>query len=72
MIAYRYLPTHIAPEGAMHGPVESIEDAAELGLGGVPPAFPDTVHADDELAELTEPNRVNDADDAFERTTTRG
>ena len=26
----------------MHGPVESMEDMAELGLAGVPPLFPDT------------------------------
>jgi EmrB/QacA subfamily drug resistance transporter len=44
----RYLPAHIAPDGAMHSPLESMEEAAELGLGGVPPAFPDTVHADNE------------------------
>jgi EmrB/QacA subfamily drug resistance transporter len=34
---YRYLPRVIAPEGALHGPVESLETVAELGLGGVPP-----------------------------------
>jgi hypothetical protein len=50
----RYLPAHIAQDGAMHGPLESLEEAAELGLGGVPPAFPDTVHADGELAELAD------------------
>ncbi len=48
----RYLPAHIAPEGAMHGPLASAEEALELGLGGVPPAFPDTVHADGELDEV--------------------
>ena len=25
----------------MHGPLESFEDSAELGLGGVPPVFAD-------------------------------
>ncbi len=40
-IVFRYLPHSLAPEGALHGPLESIEDAAELGLGGVPPAFAD-------------------------------
>ncbi len=49
----RYLPAHIAPEGAMHGALESAEEAAELGLGGVPPAFPDTVHADNEDDDAT-------------------
>jgi EmrB/QacA subfamily drug resistance transporter len=40
-IVYRFLPRSLAPEGAMHGPIESLEDAAELGLGGVPPVFAD-------------------------------
>ena len=40
-IVFRYLPHSLAPEGAMHGPLESFEDAAELGLGGVPPVFAD-------------------------------
>ena len=41
VIVYRNLPHSLAHEGAMHGGVESMEDAAELGLGGVPPIFPD-------------------------------
>ena len=40
-IVFRYLPHSLQPEGAMHGPLESFEDSAELGLGGVPPAFAD-------------------------------
>jgi len=40
-IVYRYLPHTLQHEGALHGPLESFEDAAELGLGGVPPAFAD-------------------------------
>ncbi len=40
-IVYRYLPHSLTPSGAMRGPVESIEDMAELGLGGVPPIFAD-------------------------------
>jgi Na+/melibiose symporter-like transporter len=40
-IVFRYLPHTLAHEGAMHGPLESVEDAAELGLGGVPPVFAD-------------------------------
>ena len=27
--------------GALHGPLESLEEVAELGLGGVPPVFAD-------------------------------
>ncbi len=41
VIVYRYLPHTMGDEGAMHGPVESMEDAAELGLGGTPPIFAD-------------------------------
>jgi EmrB/QacA subfamily drug resistance transporter len=47
-IVYRYLPNSLAPRGAMHGPLEAFEEAAELGLGGVPPVF------SDEVEELTE------------------
>jgi EmrB/QacA subfamily drug resistance transporter len=42
---YRNLPPSLAPEGAMHGPLEAFEEAAELGLAGVPPAFSDGVGA---------------------------
>ena len=40
-IVFRCLPHSLTPTGAMRGPVESLEDMAELGLGGVPPAFGD-------------------------------
>jgi EmrB/QacA subfamily drug resistance transporter len=40
-IVYRYLPHSMVAQGAMRGPVESIEDAAELGIAGVPPRFAD-------------------------------
>ena len=46
VIVYRWLPHQIAAEGAMHGATEAMEDAAELGIAGVPPLFPDTSHAD--------------------------
>ena len=41
VIVYRFLPHVTTQDGAMHGPVESMEDAAELGLGGTPPIFAD-------------------------------
>ena len=41
VIVYRYLPHALGAEGALHGPLESLEDAAELGLGGTPPVFAD-------------------------------
>jgi DHA2 family multidrug resistance protein-like MFS transporter len=45
LIVYRYLPHHIAQHGAAHGPVEAVEDVAELGVAGVPPVFADTADA---------------------------
>ncbi len=48
IVVYRYLPKHLAGEASMHGPLESMEDVAELGLAGVPSVFADTV--DDEAA----------------------
>jgi EmrB/QacA subfamily drug resistance transporter len=50
-IVYRYLPHSLAPEGAMHGTREALEEAAELGLGGVPPVFSDQVEGLVENAE---------------------
>jgi EmrB/QacA subfamily drug resistance transporter len=38
-LVYRYLPGTIAADGAMRGPVEAVENVAELGLGGFPPEF---------------------------------
>jgi EmrB/QacA subfamily drug resistance transporter len=46
---YRFLPRDLADEASLHGPVESMEDAAELGIGGMMPVFPDAV--DDEAAD---------------------
>ena len=40
-IMFRYFPHAVAHEGAMAGPREAMEDAAELGLGGIPPVFAD-------------------------------
>lgn len=41
VIVYRFLPHSMGEDGAMHGAIESMEDAAELGLGGTPPIFAD-------------------------------
>jgi hypothetical protein len=43
---YRYLPKQLAGDAALHGPLESMEEMAELGVAGVPPVFADAV--DDE------------------------
>ena len=40
-VVVRYLPHSIGGSGALHGALESIEDAAELGLGGTIPVFAD-------------------------------
>jgi Na+/melibiose symporter-like transporter len=53
-IVFRYLPHSLAPEGAMKGPLEALEEAAELGLAGVPPAFADTIDRPIEHAEHAE------------------
>nr|MDQ6928993.1 MFS transporter [Actinomycetota bacterium] len=42
LIVLRFLPRHIAQHGAAKGAVEAMEDAAELGLAGIPPVFADT------------------------------
>jgi EmrB/QacA subfamily drug resistance transporter len=51
VVVYRYLPRVLAPEGALHGPAESLENVAELGLGGVPPEVAESETETDELAE---------------------
>src|SRR5262249_49392718 len=41
IIVWRKLPHSLVAQGAVHGPVEGLEEAATLGLGGVPPVFAD-------------------------------
>jgi DHA2 family multidrug resistance protein-like MFS transporter len=41
VLVYRKLPHHLERTGAVHGPIESLEEAAELGIAGVPPLFGD-------------------------------
>jgi Na+/melibiose symporter-like transporter len=48
LIILRFLPRQIAQHGAVHGPVAAMEDAAELGLAGIPPVFADTPGPDEE------------------------
>jgi hypothetical protein len=40
-VVIRYLPEHLTHQGAEPGPVEAIENALELGIAGVEPAFAD-------------------------------
>jgi EmrB/QacA subfamily drug resistance transporter len=42
LVVLRFLPRQVAQHGAAKGSVEAMEDAAELGLAGVPPVFADT------------------------------
>ena len=41
----RFLPHSLAQSGAMHSPLEALENAAEFGLGGAMPVFADDPHA---------------------------
>jgi hypothetical protein len=41
VIVWRKLPHSLTAQGALHGPLEGLEEAATLGLGGVPPVFAD-------------------------------
>lgn len=41
LLVLRFLPRHIAQHGAGRGPLEAVEDMAELGLAGVPPMSAD-------------------------------
>jgi EmrB/QacA subfamily drug resistance transporter len=41
LLTRRFLPRSVAPTGAMHGPLEALENAAEFGIGGALPVFPD-------------------------------
>ena len=38
-LVLRYVPRQLGDEASMHSGVEALEDMAELGIGGVPPAF---------------------------------
>jgi EmrB/QacA subfamily drug resistance transporter len=40
---YKFLPHTMNHDGANHGPLEAFEDVAELGIGGVPPLFAESL-----------------------------
>ena len=46
-LVWRFLPRQLAHEGAMHGAGEAMEEAAELGIAGIPPVFADEEFASD-------------------------
>jgi hypothetical protein len=51
LIVVKYLPPSLVPEGAVRGPVESVEDMAEFGIAGALPVFADTTSDHDVLEE---------------------
>lgn len=64
MIVLKYLPRRLDHSGSMHGTSGSVEEVAELGLGGVMPIFPDEAFAEDfERAEAIELARPVTEDD---------
>ncbi len=50
----RYLPRVLSHEGAMHGPVEAMEDVATLGIAGVPPIFADERFPGDDVPDVVD------------------
>jgi EmrB/QacA subfamily drug resistance transporter len=53
VVTTRYLPRSLPDEGALHSPVDSMENVAELGLGGVLPVFADERFPGDAVAAMT-------------------
>ena len=51
LIVLKFLPHSLVPEGAVRGPVESMEDMAEFGIAGGMPMFADSPTDDDERVE---------------------
>ncbi len=51
-LVIRYLPRDLAHEGALHDATGAMEDAAELGLAGVPPVFADEVFPGDPVGDV--------------------
>jgi MFS transporter, DHA2 family, integral membrane protein len=54
LLVKRYLPPVLSHEGAMRGPVEAMEDVAELGLAGLPPIFADERFPQDRVPDVAE------------------
>ena len=69
VIVYRFLPHVTTQDGAMHGALESMENAAELGLGGTPPIFADV---EDRKSDLENPESEIEARPSMESETAPG
>jgi len=52
VIVFRKLPHSLTQSGALHGPVEGFEEAAAMGLGGVPPVFTDDIRDEEQALAL--------------------
>jgi EmrB/QacA subfamily drug resistance transporter len=60
VVTTRLLPRTLPAEGAMHSPIDALEEIAELGLGGVPPLFsddPGVPHSEGATVHATERSR---------------
>ncbi len=65
-LVLRFLPREISHEGAMHGALESLEDAVELGIAGAMPVFADDPRPGGELdavAQVAAPRADVDHDE---------
>ncbi|MGO9874941.1 MAG: DHA2 family efflux MFS transporter permease subunit [Acidimicrobiia bacterium] len=47
----RYLPHSLVPEGAARGPLEAVEDMADVGIPGAMPVFADAANSERALGE---------------------
>jgi DHA2 family multidrug resistance protein-like MFS transporter len=45
-LTYRFLPRTLAPRGPLQSAEAALENAAEFGVGGAMPIFPDTAESD--------------------------
>ena len=61
VVVFRKLPRSLTQSGALHGPLEGFEEAAAMGLGGVPPVFTDDIN-DEELALALDRKRHSELD----------
>ena len=57
LLTRRFLPRDVAPTGAMHSPVEALENAAEFGIGGAMPVFADDPRVEERVGSDATPAR---------------
>jgi EmrB/QacA subfamily drug resistance transporter len=54
LLTRKFLPHTLAQTGALHSPLEALENAAEFGIGGAMPVFADDPHAPATTPHATE------------------